>query len=373
MAQQEGFVWQRKSWPSWSWSAERVLVPLSRARLAQGAFLGKASSLGFDRDASARADILVEDAVHTAAIEGERLASESVRSSVARRLGLSTSGLPRAPRNVEGLVEMIFDATTRFDQPLTAERIKGWQAALFPTGFSGMHRVRVGDWRREASPMQVVSGPLGREKVHFEAPPAEKLDIEMDRFLAWWVQSQEVLDGLLRAALAHIWFVTIHPFDDGNGRIARALGDMALAQDEHMAVRLYSTSAQINAERDAYYDVLERTQRGHGDVTDWLVWFLECFARALAASELVLARVLDKAKFWQKNGGVELTGRQRKVLNRLLDAGREEFECGLTTRKYVGMTKASRATAQREIADLLEKGLLRKRSSGGRSTSYELV
>ena len=368
------YIWQHPDWTSrLRWNSEQLLTPLAAARRRQGEILGKAAGLGFDLGLEAQASILTDDAIMTAAIEGENLDRESVRSSVARKLGLPTAGLPVTTHHVDGLVEMIVDATHRFDEPLTEERLWGWNAALFPTGYSGMQKIIVGDWRRSDEPMRVVSGPVGRETVHFEAPPAARVPGEMGRFLEWYADDPDPEDGLLRAGLAHFWFVTIHPFEDGNGRLARAIADMALARDEGTGLRLYSMSAQIHAERDAYYDILEQTQRGDGELTGWLTWFAGCLERAVTNSEERLDLVLIKARFWQGHTDVNLSERQRKVVNRMLDAGPGGFEGGLTTRKYVGMTRTSRATAQREIADLVVKGLLVRRPGGGRSTSYEIA
>ena len=368
------YVWQHPDWTSrLRWNSERLLTPLAAARRRQGEILGKTAGLGFDLGLEARASILTDEAVMTAAIEGEDLDRESVRSSVARKLGLPTAGLPPTARHVDGLVEMIVDATQRYEDPLTEERLRGWNAALFPTGYSGMQKIIVGDWRRSDEPMRVVSGPVGRETVHFEAPPTEKVPGEMGRFLEWYAADPDPEDGLLRAGLAHFWFVTIHPFEDGNGRLARAIADMTLARDEGTRLRLYSMSAQIRTEQDVYYDILEQTQRGDGELTGWLMWFAACLERAVTNSEERLALVLAKARFWQGHTEVNLSERQRKVVNRMLDAGPGGFEGGLTTRKYVSMTRTSRATAQREIADLVVKGLLVRRLGGGRSTSYEIV
>lgn len=367
------YIWQKSNWPKLRWQSDRLLDPLGRARLRQGKLLSQAAALGFDLEQQAQAEILTEEAVKTAAIEGEEFDRESVRSSVARRLGLPTAGQPTAPRQVEGLVEVLLDATRNFGAPLTADRLKGWQAALFPSGFSGMHRIRLGDWRGSETPTQVVSGPIGRETVHFEAPPGERVADEIERFLHWWQSSPGTMDGLLRSGMAHFRFVTIHPFEDGNGRIARALTDMALAQDEALPARFYSLSSQIMAERETYYSVLESSQKGDGDITAWMEWFLGCFERAVMKSEEILAGVLSKARFWQLHAPIAINDRQRKVLNRLLDAGPDGFEGGMTTRKYAGLTGASKATAQREIADLVEKRLLRPNPGGGRSTSYEVA
>lgn len=367
------YVWQRKGWPEWRWQDTRLIGPLARARLCQGRLLGKITSLGFDFGREVRAEVLAEETVKTAAIEGESLSRESVRSSVARRLGLPTAGLSPVDRHVDGLVETLLDATGKMSEPLTGERLKGWQAALFPTGYSGLRRLRVGKWRTGRRAMRVVSGPLGKEKIHYEAPPAGRVEAEMTHFLNWWEASPGRLDGILRAAVAHVWFVTIHPFEDGNGRIARAIADMALAQDERTPARFYSMSAQISADRNAYYAALQQAQRGDGKLTDWLLWFLECLEHSVTSSETRLERVLERARFWQRHVRTQLNERQRKAITRLLDAGRGGFEGGLTTRKYVEMTRVSRATAHREISDLVEKDVLSKMSAGGRSTSYELV
>ncbi len=366
------YVWQQAQWPKLSWRTEPLLPLISRARLAQGTFLTQVASLGLKLGQEARAEILIEEAVQTSAIEGERLNRESVRSSVARRLGLSTAGLPPATRAVDGLVDVLLEATQRYDAPLTAARLKRWQAALFPTGYSGLTRIRVGQWRG-AQPMQVVSGAVGRATVYFEAPPRERVEREMRQFLAWWKTRTNHEEGLLRAGLAHFYFVTIHPFEDGNGRIARVLTEMALAQDEQLSTRYYSLSSQIMRERDDYYDALEACQKGRGDVTEWLMWFLGCHLRAVEGAGALIADVLAKAEFWQRHGHQELNARQRKVVNRLLDAGKRGFQGGLTTRKYVSLAKVSRVTAYREITELVQRGLLRHNPAKGRSVSYDLT
>ncbi len=366
------YVWQHESWPRLSWKSESLLPSISKARLAQGKLLTKVAHLGFKLDREARADILTEETVKTSAIEGERLNRASVRSSVARHLGLPTAGLPPANRSVDGLVEVLLEATQNYDKPLTATRMKRWQAALFPTGYSGLTRIQVGKWRGQKQPMQVVSGAVDRERVHYEAPPGDRVEKEMRQFLSWWEMRRGQEEGLLRAGLAHFYFVTIHPFEDGNGRIARALTDMALAQDEQLATRYYSLSSQIMEERDAYYGVLEMCQKGNGDVTEWLSWYLGCHTRAVEGAQKLMADVLAKSEFWQRKTQVDLNERQRKIVNRLLDAGKEGFQGGLTTRKYASMAKVSRVTAYREISDLLEKGLLRQNPAKGRSASYNL-
>ena len=366
------YIWERENWPHFTWKSEPLLPLISRARLAQGKLISHVSSLGFDLSREAQAEVLIEEAVKTSAIEGERLNRESVRSSVARRLGLPAVGLGPTSRATDGLVEVLLEATKNYDKPLTSARFKHWQAALFPTGYSGLTKILVGKWRGH-DPMRVVSGAMGREKIHFEAPPGERVEKEMKEFLSWWEAIKDKEDGLLRAGLAHFYFVTIHPFEDGNGRIARALTDMALAQDEKLSTRYYSLSSQIMEERDDYYDVLEKCQKGQGDLTEWFQWFLERHIRAVGGATKLIADVLTKAHFWQDHDKAEINERQRKVVNRLLDAGKGNFEGGLTTRKYVAMTKTSRATAFREISDLLDKRFLHQKSAkGGRSVSYDL-
>ena len=366
------YLWQLKSWPALRWNSQALPPLVSQARLAQGKLLTKVGSLGFKLNREAQVDILTEEAITTSAIEGERLSRESVRSSVARHLGLPAAGLAAANRSVDGLVEVLLDAVQRYETPLTAARLKRWQAALFPTGYSGLRKIRTGQWRGSEQPMQVVSGAVGRERVHYEAPPGRRVEKEMKRFLSWWKASATREDGLLRSGLAHLYFVTVHPFEDGNGRIARALTEMALAQDERQPSRYYSLSSQIMDERSAYYRVLEASQKGDGDVTPWLQWYLSCYSRAVERAERLIADVLDKATFWQRHSQLDLNPRQRKILNRLLDAGKGGFQGGLTTRKYVAMAKVSRATAFREISDLLEKGLLAQNPAQGRSASYEV-
>jgi Fic family protein len=366
------YIWEHKSWPHLTWRSESLLPLLSAARLEQGKLLSKVAGLGFQLGREAQANVLTDEVIKTSAIEGERLNKDAVRSSVARHLGLPTAGLPPATRYVDGLVEVLLEATGHYEKPLSAARIKRWQAALFPTGRSGLSRVRVGRWRGSGPAMQVVSGALGREKVHYEAPPGERVEMEMKRFLSWWETSRGKDEGLLRSGLAHFYFVTIHPFEDGNGRIARVLTDMALAQDEKLSTRYYSLSSQIMQEREDYYNALERCQKGQGDVTPWLAWFLACHRRAVEGSKKLMANVLAKTEFWQRHSAVAMSSHQRKVMNRLLDAGPGGFEGGLTTRKYVSMTKVSRATAFREISDLLHKGILRQNATKGRSVSYTI-
>ncbi|MHB1619818.1 MAG: Fic family protein [Sulfuricella sp.] len=353
------WIWQRADWPNFRWDDSAVLPVLAQARLRQGRLLGYAKLLDSNLSREAQAQILVEESVGTSAIEGEKLDLDSVRFSVARHLGLATAGLPVPTRNVDGLIKLLLDATTRYDQPLIFERLCGWQAALFPTGYSGLHPILTGQLRGD-DPMRVVSGPVGREKIHFEAPPRNGLEARSDEFLQWFNQSRSkpAEDGLLRAGIAHLWFVPLHPFEDGNGRLARAITDMALCQDEQQPLRLFSLSAQIMREREAYYDILEHTQHGDLDITGWLCWFLAQVVNACEQADTTIHRVLAKARFWLRHQITNINERQRKVMNRLLDAGPSGFEGGMNTRKYVSLTKASRATAYRELADLVEKGCL---------------
>jgi Fic family protein len=364
------FFWQNKKWPSFYWSSERLENLLSSSRLLQGRLIGQTLALGFTSSDEALQKLFVEEALHTSAIEGEKLDAEKVRSSVARRLGLPTAGLPASTPPTDGLIDVLYDATAHFERPLSADRLKGWQAALFPTGYSGLYKITAGEWRN--TPLEVVSGPIGKEKAHFKAPPPDRLNDEMDRFLNWFNNDSKKVDGLLRAGIAHLYFVTIHPFEDGNGRIARAITDMALAQDEQNNSRYYSLSSQIMSERDAYYNILEQTQKGNGDITEWLIWFLTCFKRAMEYSEDLIANVLQKARFWKMHENTPLLPRQQKVINRLLDAGKGGFEGGLTNRKYAGIAHVSRATAFRDIEQLLSLNILTPRPGGGRSTSYDL-
>ncbi|WP_299983612.1 Fic family protein [Desulfobacula sp.] len=367
------YIWQTKSWPGLKWDSAKLLKPLGNIRFSQGALITQIKELGFEIQQTARVDVLVEEALKTSAIEGERLDPDAVRSSVGRRLGLPDAGLKEVrDQKIEGLVEILLDATISYSKEMTLERIWGWHAALFPTGYSGMVKISVGQWRDDSKgPMQVISGPIGQEKVHFEAPPAKKLDKEMQTFISW-INEKNQLDGIIRAGLAHIWFVTIHPFDDGNGRIARTLTDMLLARDENNPKRFYSLSSQIMAERNEYYEILKATQSGTGDITEWLKWFLECMNRAILNSNTLLKKIMTKARFWQNFAQVRLHERQTKVINRLLDAGAGGFEGGLKNKKYIGIAHTSRATAQRELADLVNKGILIKMPGGGRSASYDL-
>ena len=362
-------IWQHPDWPHLHYDLAALAGPLAAVRHAQGHLLGRMSDLRLDLRGQANLRVLTEDVLKTSEIEGERLNPDTVRSSIARRLGVDIGALAPPDRSVDGVVEMVLDATGRYAQPLTSERLFGWHAALFPTGYSGMARIRAGAWRDDASgPMQVVSGPIDRQTVHYEAPPASRLEAEMADFLREFNATQEI-DEVLKAGLAHLRFVTIHPFDDGNGRIARAVGDMMLARAEGSAQRFYSLSARIQRERRDYYDLLERTQKGTLDVTQWLDWFFGCLLRAIEGAPTTWADVLNKARFWQCWAGTPMSERQVKLLNALLDG----FEGKLTSSKWAAIGTCSADTALRDITDLLNRGVLRKTQAGGRSTSYELA
>ena len=363
------YIWESAAWPALHWDDRSLSKLLARASREQGRLLGRMEGLGFDLRSEANLRALTEDVVKSSEIEGEHLAHDQVRSSIARRLGMDIGGLVPADRAVEGIVEMTLDATGNYDKPLHNERLFGWHAALFPAGRSGMRKINVAQWRDDdTGPMQVVSGPVGRERIHYEAPPATRVPAEMKKFLAWFRTPGET-DPLLVAGLAHLWFVTIHPFDDGNGRIARAIADMALARAERVGQRFYSMSGQIRTDRKDYYAMLERVQKGTPDITPWQTWFLECLLRAMENSEGVLATVLAKARFWERFAKVPLNQRQIKVLNRLLDG----FEGKLTSGKWAKIANCSQDTAYRDIIDLVERGALQKDASGGRSTSYSLA
>ena len=363
------YIHEREDWPHFHWSAESIADRLAGVRYRQGRLIGRMGALGFDLQNEALLNTLTEDLVKSSDIEGEVLNRDAVRSSIARRLGINIGGLAPADRYVEGMAEMMLDATQNYDVPLTEERLFNWHAALFPTGGRGIRRITVATWRdEEVEPMQVVSGPYGREKVHFEAPNAARLPDEIAAFLEWF-KTPDNTDPVLRAGLAHLWFVTIHPFEDGNGRIARAIADMALARSESSPQRFYSMSAQIRRERDAYYDTLEHTQKGDLDVTNWLVWFLDCLDRAFLGADDLLSLVLNKARVWEQLREQSLNGRQRQVINRLLDG----FEGKLTSGKWAKLTKTSSDTALRDITELIDLGVLRKNEGSGRSTSYNLA
>ena len=363
------YIWQQNDWPHWTYDHRRLAPLLAQVHLAQGHLLGRMHDLGFDLRDQAALRILTEDVLKTSEIEGEKLNPDSVRSSIARRLGVDIGALAPVDRHVDGMVVMVLDATQGHHMPLTAERLFGWHAAMFPTGYSGLSKIRVGQWRDDAQgPMQVVSGAVHRQKVHYQAPPAHRLEAEMEGFLKWFNVDNED-DPVVKAGLAHLWLVTVHPFEDGNGRIARAVGDMALSRAEKSSQRFYSLSAQIQRERKDYYDRLEATQKGDLDVTDWLEWFLACLLRAIQLAEETLAQVLAKARFWRHWAGTPLNIRQIKLLNKLLDG----FDGKLTSSKWAAVAKCSQDTALRDINELLERGVLKKSEASGRSTSYELM
>jgi Fic family protein len=363
------FIWQRSDWPQWRHDAAALGAPLARVSQAQGLLLGRLADLGLALRDEACLEALTKDVVETSAIEGEQLNVRSVRSSIARRLGVDIGALAPVDRHVEGVVEMVLDATANFSQALSAKRLFGWHAALFPAGHSGLKRIRVGRWRDDAGgPMQVVSGPIHRPRVHFEAPPAARLGDEIARFLRW-ANARSDEPALIKSALAHLWFVTVHPFDDGNGRIARAVGDLFLARADGSPQRFYSLSAQIQRERKGYYEVLESTQRGSLDATGWLLWFLAALERALDSAQSTLDGVLAKARFWQRWATTPLNARQVKLLNRVLDG----FDGALTSGKWAAIAKCSGDTALRDLTQLVEWGVVRKAPAGGRSTAYELV
>lgn len=362
------FIHQLDNWPDFTWNSNQFINLLSEARNLQGRLIGKMETLGFDLRNEAFLETLTLDVLKSSEIEGEFLNSDQVRSSIARRLGIEIAGAVDSDRNVDGVVEMMLDATQRCLTPLTAARLFDWHAALFPTGRSGIFKITVADWRKDATrPMQVVSGAMGNEKVHFQAPDTEKVDEEMARFIDWFNKTK--MDLVIKAAIAHVWFVTIHPFEDGNGRITRALTDMLLAQSDKSNQRFYSMSAQIRLERKQYYEILEQTHKGDLNITDWIIWFLNCLMKALESTESVFTKVLFKADFWQSQQKTILNDRQQKLLNKLLDG----FEGKMTSSKWAKIAKCSKDSAVRDINDLIEKGILQKEEARGRSTNYELI
>jgi Fic family protein len=363
------YIHHQTDWPRFKLDRDKFAELLAVVHQEQGRLLERMDALGFNLQQEANLKALTEEVVKSSDIEGETLDPAQVRSSIARRLGMDVGGLKSVDGNVEGVVEMMLDATRNYEQPLTEERLFSWHAALFPTGRSGMGRIQVGAWRDDKNgPMQVISGPIGKEHIHFEAPAAQRLETEVNGFLIWFNGATES-DWVVKAAVAHLWFVTVHPFDDGNGRVARAVADMALARSERTARRFYSMSAQIRQERGAYYEILEETQKGTMDVTPWMNWFLDCLNRALDGAETTLGAVLVKARFWENLRDYRVNERQRTVLNRMLDG----FEGKLTTSKWAKLTKSSHDTALRDIAALVEHGVLLRNPGGGRSTSYTLA
>ena len=364
------WIHEHNNWPKFTWNAEKLTSKLADMRHHQGRLLGRMEGLGFEFKREASLSTLTSDVVKSSAIEGKNLNPEEVRSSIARRLGIDTTGPVSANRDVEGIVEIMLDATQQFTKPATKERLFDWHAALFPTGRSGMRRITVGNWRSvESGSMQVVSGPIGREKVHFEAPNAERLAHEMAEFLAWF-EGKDGVDPVLRAGIAHLWFMTIHPFEDGNGRIARAITDMTLARADGMPYRFYSLSSQIESERKDYYDQLEKQQRDTLEITGWLKWFLDCLGRAIASAENSLSAVLFKARLWEKINRQPVNERQRLIINRMLE---DDFKGNMNTSKYARLAKCSLDTALRDIQDLKSRGIFIQNPGGGRSTSYRLL
>lgn len=362
------YIWQARDWPDWRYDATTLLQPLADVTRAQGLLMGRLADVGLALRNQASLSALTEDVIKTSEIEGEHLNMESVKSSIARRLGVDVGAMAPVDRHAEGVVDMVIDATANCESPITRERLFGWHAAMFPNGYSGMSRINVGAWRDDAAgPMQVVSGPTGHRRVHFEAPPAGQLESETEAFLTW-ANGSSGEQPLIKAGLAHLWFMTLHPFDDGNGRIARAVGDLFLARADNSPQRFYSLSAQIQRERKAYYDILERTQKSSLDVTEWLHWFLHTLHRSVSHAQLTIDAVLVKTRFWQRWATTPLNERQVKLVNRLLDG----FEGKLTSSKWAAIGKCSPDTALRDITDLLARGILRKAIAGGRSTSYEL-
>lgn len=365
------YIWEKTNWFDFEYDQAAILEPLSRLKAIQGKLLGRIASLNIKLETEAQGTILVEEAVRTTEIEGHKLNREAVRSSVARRLGLP-QGVGTHDRNVDGLVDVLLDAVRHHNKPLTLARLNGWQAALFPSGYSGLRKITVGKLRGH-EPMQIVSGPIGKEKIHFEALPKDRLNKEMGLFLKWWRSSLGDMDGILRAAAAHLRFVTIHPYEDGNGRLARILTDMALAQDEKLKVRFYSVSSEIMRRRNSYYKILEDVQRCRVDATQWFLWFIECITASIEHSQEIISTIFLRMDFWNQHAQTQLNERQRKVISRILEAGPGKFTGGLTTRKYVSMAKVSRASAFREITDLLDKKILHQLPGKGRSAHYDLV
>lgn len=362
------YLYDNQNWPIFEWNSEKLLPLLAYVRNRQGKLIGKMGALGFELQNEANLEILTIEILKSTEIEGEFLDREQVRSSIARRLGLDISGLVYSERNVDGIVDLMLDATKKYDKELTKERLFSWHASLFPAGQSGMYKIIIGNWRDDSTgPMQVVSGALGKEKVHYQAPPANQLENEMRIFFDWFNLEQN-LDPVLKAAIGHLWFVTLHPFEDGNGRISRALSDMLLARSDEQSYRFYSMSTQIRKERNSYYDILEKTQKGSLEITNWLVWFLNSLLHSIESSEKLLEKVIYKHEFWLQNTKVSINERQRKILNMLMD----DFEGVLNTTKWAKIGKCSQDTALRDIQDLIEKRILAKSEQGGRSTSYEL-
>jgi Fic family protein len=362
------YIHELESWSNFTWRLDQLILPLSEVHFLQGRILGKMEALGFSLQKEAFLETLTLDVLKTSEIEGERLNAEQVRSSIARQLGLEIAGSIPSDRHVDGVVEMMLDATQNFNDPLSSDRLFNWHSALFPTGRSGMYPISVGRWRTDKKgPMQVISGAFGKEKIHFQAPDSYKIEPEMALFLEWF-NTNNTLDSVIKAGVAHLWLLTIHPFDDGNGRIARAVTDLLMARSDTSAQRFYSLSAQIQLDRNAYYTILEKTQKGNLDLTEWLQWFLETLIKALKSTDTLLKRVLFKGEFWQKNNLISLNDRQKRMLNKILDG----FDGHLTSDKWAKISKCSKDTAIRDLNDLLSKNILQKDEAGGRSTRYRM-
>ena len=360
------YIYEYKEWPNFTWDDKAINAIFGEVKLLQGKIIGQMQALGFSSREEAMLTTLSLDVVKSSEIEGEILNFGQVRSSIARRLGINTAGLVSGNRHIEGVVEMMLDATQKYNQPLNKKRICGWHASLFPTGFSGPYAIEVGRYR--SGIMQIVSGAMGKEKIHFEAPAAKMVGLEMEMFFDWFNNSHQ-LDAVLKAAIAHFWFIIIHPFDDGNGRIARAITDMLLARAEGSGERFYSMSGQISIERKRYYEVLQKVQHSTGDITEWLLWFLNCLKNAMLATEITTQRILRKAEFWKMHEHTPINERQRKVLNMLL----EGFEGKLQSSKWAKINKVSSDTALRDIKDFIQKGILKQTEEGGRNSNYELL
>jgi len=362
------YIWQHENWPRMTWNHEALATLLAEVNLLRGQLLGRLSVFGFEEQGNSVLESITQEIIHSAEIEGELLNRDSVRSSVARQLGLSYEGLPRENHFIEGVVQVMMDATQCYDQQLTKQRLWGWHAALFPTGYSGPHKITVADWRKGSEPMQVVSGAMGRETVHYEAPQSDAVDCEMKELLEY-VNGEDAVDPIVKAAIVHLWFVTIHPFDDGNGRLGRTLTEMMLSKADCSSQRYYSLSSEILNRRKEYYEILEKTQKGNLDVTEWVEWFLFAMRDALQNAINKTDGVMRKVEFWDKHRDTPINERQRKVLNMLFDG----FEGKLNSSKWYRINHCSQDTATRDIKDLVEKGILRSTGEGGRSTNYELV
>lgn len=362
------YIHEKDNWTDFTWNEKLVSKKLAETRNLQGRLLGKMESLGFDQQDEAVLNTLTLEIVKSSEIEGEILDLEQVRSSVARRLGIELAGAIESERHIDGIVEMMLDATQRYDSPITKERLFGWHSSLFPTGWSNMYKIIVADWRKDTTgPMQVVSGAMGKEKIHFEAPNSDRINSEIEN-LNNWIETENEIDPVLKSAIVHLWFITIHPFEDGNGRITRAITEMLLARSDNSVKRFYSMSSQIRVERKQYYEILEKTQKGTSEITDWILWFLECLKNSFESTSELLSKILIKAEFWKINSKTILNERQQKMLNKLLDG----FDGKLTTSKWGKICKCSQDTALRDIQDLIKKEILQKEKSGGRSTNYEL-